>query len=663
MHFGTYKASQDREHNVAFERLEREIRSELLDEGFEPGPELDAQARREMSAQIENVGIPEHLFDDPQGVKRASYFLDIRNPMRVEDAQAVTERWAELEELARKQGHDALVYSNAVEDRGRDSYVPLNARPQVKAVTAREFNMDDPDVHKAGGGLVRGLKSLRKGLAAADPEALTPAARLKDADEQLRRLPEVIKKPGGNWLTGSVEQAVQPLKRDTPEIARWDNLVANGGEARALMHMNRPLQSDVALNRWIDKKLTPYIKNDMATERDPVRALAERGVTHVDAGALQFDRAPKSGPSEILKKMGRSDPAKAWESAADTSLSRHYTENFSDQARPKWLKPGVPAYGLGKPDNLGFDHLMDVLREQLATGALTPQQLDKVSISNAVERAHAYNLEREAARKAALAADLESMTPYKAYDDGWRWVQLDRPGQFAAESDAMGHSVRGYEPPRGHKDWVSGSGNSGSPGYGLGGWDAITSGRAKIYSLKDKNGKTYATVEAGPGEDPIDTFYRQLPEEAQRQLFTDVYGSADRYGRFNIEDDGSTHRAAIIEAIHKRHPEASFAAPALSIRQLKGPGNGKISPEALSYAQDFVRSGNWRDVRDLNNVGLRHRDEMFRPDELKLYHDRGGDPMPNYPTREQANALLRLISSNPNYVYDEGLTLRGDGRP
>ncbi len=29
MHFGTYKASQDREHNVAFERLERHIREAL----------------------------------------------------------------------------------------------------------------------------------------------------------------------------------------------------------------------------------------------------------------------------------------------------------------------------------------------------------------------------------------------------------------------------------------------------------------------------------------------------------------------------------------------------------------------------------------------------------------------------------------------------------
>ena len=632
MHFGTYKASQDRERNVAFERLEREIRDDLMAEGFEPGPELDAQARREMSAQIENVGIPEHLFDDPQGVKRASYFLDIRNPMRVEDAQAVTERWAELEELARKQGHDALVYRNAVEDRGRDSYVPLNARPQVKAVTAREFNMDDPDVHKAGGGLVKGLKAARKGLSAADPEALTPAARLRDADAQLRALPEVIKKPGGNWLTGSVEKTVAPLKRNADETARWEQLVANGGEERALMHMRRPLQSEAALNRWIDKKLTPYIKNDMATERDPIRALAERGVTHATItppiGVRNSEMAIKRAVNDFSALgSGKSDAAKDWEYATDAVVQpkslldmRDQHESFGnvsaeDLAPFRNLPDETSIYGLSRQHNilptLGLDHLVDVLREQLATGVLTPQQLDKVTMANAVERAHAYNLEREAARKAAQLADLESMTPYKQYDEGWRWVQLDKPGQFAAESDAMGHSVRGYEPPQGHADWDKASGKHGSLSYGHGGWDAIKSGRAKIYSLKGHDGKSYATVEV-----------------ADRPSNEDQQGIPDRYLETALEQ-----LSANDPHIEYRDPEAIDRLAAelyardnpgeLRITQIKGPGNRAPDPAVLPYIQDFVRSGNWSEVRDLHNAAMRKLgNKYYGEDDLKkIYAD------------------------------------------
>ena len=813
MHFGTYKASQDREHNVAFERLEREIRDDLMAEGFEPGPELDAQARREMSAQIENVGIPEHLFDDPQGVKRASYFLDIRNPMRVEDAQAVTERWAELEELARKQGHDALVYSNAVEDRGRDSYVPLNARPQVKAVTAREFNMDDPDVHKAGGGLVKGLKALkatfdakdgigavplnqsvdyfgftrkmrpseflsltpdinkqhstetleflrdslrqgrplgppffspawdearkawvlrsadhegrhrmttlmqevgddpvdvhvfprgglrardlspemleapllrdgyapgglvkglkaaRKGLSAADPEALTPAARLRAADAQWSRSPSIIKAPGGNWLDGSVENAVKGLRVNVPPEGGAEH-VRRFIEARP--HLTQETRDAItseyaqadALNRWIDKKLVGYIKNDMATERDPVRALAERGVTHAgmphmpdEEHDVWLNLLKKRVGRDNIRTVGQSPLARNWEARSDTALDAgtaafvvEGTPFYLSKTPPEWLvelaakNPNAPVYNAWHaitPD-LGFDHLVDVLREQLATGALTPQQLDKVTMANAVERAHAYNLEREAARKAAQLADLEAMTPYKQYDEGWRWVQLDKPGQFAAESDAMGHSVRGYEPPQGHADWDKVSGKHGSLSYGHGGWDAIKSGRAKIYSLKGPDGKSYATVEAEVPHPALGDpkKYVRFSELAPEQMAT-----FDEYARAMGGDPAHLRN---LEATHLFNPESNTIASAAEVNrapritQIKGPGNRAPDKAALPYLQDFVRSGKWSDVRDLSNAWF----VPIAPDsDLALHLKRSGREVPRFITQDELNEFVRELSA------------------
>lgn len=147
---------------------------------------------------------------------------------------------------------------------------------------------------------------------------------------------------------------------------------------------------------------------------------------------------------------------------------------------------------------MNFDHIVDVIKEDLATGRLRPEKLNTLSIEQAVRRTADYDLELAKKMNAERASSRANLPVYKEYpDEGLKWVQLNRPSDFAAESDAMGHSVRGYEPPQGHPDWVEGSGDSGYSGYGLGGWDAIKSGKAKVYSLVDSKGEPHATIEVG----------------------------------------------------------------------------------------------------------------------------------------------------------------------
>ena len=122
---------------------------------------------------------------------------------------------------------------------------------------------------------------------------------------------------------------------------------------------------------------------------------------------------------------------------------------------------------------LGFDHIIDVLKQDLASGRIRPEQLSKVSMEQAVRRTFEHDQELAAKMNAQRAAAREGLPVYKDYPEGYRWIELNKPGTFAAESDAMGHSVRGYEPPKGHPDWVEGSGDMGSPSYGHGGWEAI----------------------------------------------------------------------------------------------------------------------------------------------------------------------------------------------
>ena len=116
---------------------------------------------------------------------------------------------------------------------------------------------------------------------------------------------------------------------------------------------------------------------------------------------------------------------------------------------------------------MNFDHVIDVIKEDLAAGRLKPEKLNTLSVEQAVRRTADYDLELAKKMNAERASARANLPVYKEYpDEGLKWVQLNRPSDFAAESDAMGHSVRGYEPPVVHPDWVEGSGDTGRLSYG-----------------------------------------------------------------------------------------------------------------------------------------------------------------------------------------------------
>jgi predicted HicB family RNase H-like nuclease len=93
----------------------------------------------------------------------------------------------------------------------------------------------------------------------------------------------VVKPKGGNWLLGSVEENLEGLKQSDliknvryfhgPEFekareARIENLKQKGDEAslRIAKHLEDNIEEDKAkgaLNQWVDKNLTNYVKNQM----------------------------------------------------------------------------------------------------------------------------------------------------------------------------------------------------------------------------------------------------------------------------------------------------------------------------------------------------------------------------------------------------------------
>ena len=444
----------------------------------------------------------------------------------------------------------------------------------------------------------------------------------------------VIKPKGGNWLAGSVEKVFDPLitkgmiaNKEIPYGPEFDSAIIqriadlketanlpgySGGAGRVASMLEEDLQDavstqnrvkDAAINKWVQSNLTNYVKKDMATPDDPVRKLAEEGIVHIPTERVGWDRykAPENRRMYGGKKMGKSEAAQAWEDASDVSI---YPGTVGEIKRVKELGgPGADKYEPWMENvdpktmvsrttknfnvqDLGFDHIIDVLREDIAAGRIRPEQLNKVSMEQAVRRTYEYDQELARKMEAARQTSRAELPVYKEYPEGLKWVELNRPGDFAAESNAMGHSVRGYEPPKGSDDWTEGSGDSGYGGYGLGGWNAIKRGDAKVYSLVDSKGEPHVTIEVGAYKDqlrPDDLIpYKEAALEEAKKL-------PNGYTDYDVRD---------IEIRMAKENMPAF------INQIKGKQNAAPKADYIPFVQDFVRGGKWSDVRDLQNTGL-----------------------------------------------------------
>ena len=482
----------------------------------------------------------------------------------------------------------------------------------------------------------------------------------------------IIKPKGGQWLSDPkhtlefmkedfVNNQVNDLQR---VIDNHLDKINNSPDIKErelhalLLRDNAPIleaaKQRKATGDWSRRNLSNYVKNEMGTSTDPVRALHEQGISHLPESVLE--RESRSTPAfvkSIREKQGfpaegvATHPhAKAWENLVDQQIrpdTAGVLKNMNEGADKPWLgklDSNTPVYDLegSAPTSLGFDHVMDVLQEDMAAGRLRPEQLNKVSVPDAVKRTHEYNQELAKKMEDAKAKRVEGMTVHKEYRNGMKWVQLDQPGQFATESDAMGHSVRGYEPPKGHPDWIQESGDSGSPYYGHGGWEAIKSGKAKVYSLVDPKGNPHTTIEvaqSNPTEEHLHKQPREVQDEFNRRFENWIY---------NID-----YRPSPEEKLsHAQYLFDDLNIPQnLDITQIKGKQNSAPKEQYLPYVQDFVKSGKWGDVDDLHNTGLNKvGDQYLTTEELKPKVDEAKTFLDTHPAFE----THRQADSNPNQL-------------
>ena len=127
----------------------------------------------------------------------------------------------------------------------------------------------------------------------------------------------IIKPKGGNWLNNSSEFVPRRVKNDT--------VVWTPEEAERLGYRadHPSLQRDLAVGQWIDKKLHPYIKNEMGTEADQIRLGIERR-------AAEAEKLKETNQARLAKM--EADIAKAKAAGKNTTLS----EGDLEKAREKF---------------------------------------------------------------------------------------------------------------------------------------------------------------------------------------------------------------------------------------------------------------------------------------------------------------------------------------
>jgi hypothetical protein len=248
-------------------------------------------------------------------------------------------------------------------------------------------------------------------------------------------------------------------------------------------------------------------------------------------------------------------------------------------------------------DDLGFGHLVDELRNAVnpesglpASLRLKYQDLEKVTLPQAVERVAKINDWRAAQKaEADMARAMNPATQVvKEYpEQGFKWVELRAP-----DGDKFEESIQHLEPKEWQKaveefregrtkaleDALKYEGET--MGHCVGGYcPDVVEGRSKIYSLRDKKGQPHVTIEVAPrnitAEEAIKMAISEgLPEKGMETFnrVAEIMGSGD----FMRQD----------------------------IVQIKGKGNKAPKEDYLPAVQDFVRSGNFGKVGDLQNAGL-----------------------------------------------------------
>ncbi|MHB8413917.1 MAG: PcfJ domain-containing protein [Acidiferrobacteraceae bacterium] len=396
-----------------------------------------------------------------------------------------------------------------------------------------------------------------------------------------------IKLKGGMWHPEAVGRLSRPLKL---------SLVRGLGDNLPPPDDITELEPKIPQYAWANRAIRNYLNRYAGTAEDPLKAIEIPGGDHTirweDATDTLITGKQASGPRGTETRWGVEPPA-------ESGITRGL-HNVASNAIRSYLS-----------------HVGDYLREHVP-----PAKLQQYDLTRAVKETADWD-KKLAAKMNSVEGRLEGTTPYKKYPDGFQWVEVG-----AVDENAP--LPKGFEV----KQLTDKSGT---------GWHIFRNG---------KQLKTLSSPGAGgasgdmPIEWPAEFESKEAAEYAAKRLVGDeaLEREGDIMGHCvggycNMVDNGEARIFSLRDPKGMSHvtvevePEGakSYPGDAVSektleprIVQIKGKQNRAPNPEYLPYVQDFVWSGKWGEVEDLQNAGM-------------IAHNPPGEPK-QYLTREEAAA-------------------------
>jgi hypothetical protein len=445
----------------------------------------------------------------------------------------------------------------------------------------------------------------------------------------------VMKPKGGMWKP----DAVRRLGNSLFPGARTDRAFYES--------LPEPLRDQKAINAlaaaqrdidWADQAITKYLNRYAGTAADPIKDLKLpdgrrfEELTDLAFGSTTAEMASRTGmaqldpliaegkisPAEPIYKLGGDIAAKqAGHAAGDVgSAVRHFTDylaHVGDWIRAQNFTPEQLAR-LDLPRAIRETVLNDERIQKLAYEEYTKPNPDKIANNDALPTYKTYAPKQEPARQFSFKNDKSTTNSetkaieLKPEEITYSWKEIARPDSLTPEQakrvrpntgslmsavaphvyeaiDAKGNPIKenfsgqlalGDTPQDAYlAGELAREGNA--MAHCVGGYCAqVLSGASKIYSLRDQLGRSYATVEVKPAP---------FVDEATRKR---------------------DFREKVLN-----HPRSE-------ITQIYGPGNGAPAKYVQPYIADFVKTGNWGDVANLDHAGLikNIRGEYLTPAEM-----------------------------------------------
>ena len=380
----------------------------------------------------------------------------------------------------------------------------------------------------------------------------TPVAQM---EAELATKPEIqqsVKEKGGNWIDRTLNNHLRTLKQGIITSLAPDsfNLAPNwrdtANEIGYTPEHQEEFAKTAALNQFVDRRLSPYIKNEMGTPTDSVRDLADQGISHLQD--LQFEpwisesvydkRRAANMPTEGHAK---NDAGKEWEMRTDEAIKNSKAGSAANSPASledyPWVRPlanknpNAPIHAMPNRDEfneLGFDHLMDELRSSITGNvpqhlALTIKDLERMTLPEAVRHVAKINDYRKKQMAKTAAEDIKDFPAVKTYANGDKWHDLKLPetaNELPAGYKVEKHPTKDFylvRDPNGADIGAVGKTpeeaqhafntphylldralkNEGDMmGHCVGDYtDEVAGGGIKIFTLRDKANKPHATVD------------------------------------------------------------------------------------------------------------------------------------------------------------------------